>query len=85
MKNGPVFASTLIQNGPFWNSLNYPGISGISGQSRQSSGNGGKTAVRTHPTSRAGGQDYGSFNKLPQITGYYIMVLTDAPHDQLMN
>ena len=33
--------------------------------------NGGKSAVRTHPTTRAGGQDYGSFNKLPQIIYSY--------------
>ncbi len=48
--------------------MSLPEFSKQSRLSRLSSGNGGKTAVRTHPTSRAGGQDYGSFNKLPQIS-----------------
>ena len=41
----------------------------------QSSGNGGRSAARTHPSTRAGGQDYGSFNKLPQIIQYTLYII----------
>ena len=52
--------------------ITLPELSEFFGFSRLSSGNSGNTAVRTHPTSRAVGQDYSNFSKLPQINILYL-------------
>ena len=66
MKNGRHFPATreeIHYNYKLkWASRNSPGISGISPDPAKLSGNGARSAITTHTTSRAGGQDYGSFN-----------------------